>query len=116
MDFPSGLVVEYPPANAGEWFNPWVMKIPGRRQWQPNPVVFLPGKPHGQRSLVGYDLVTRGQHTTVGWSGAHAAMSSLGNPTPWLLFLLIDSGLVSPAILSWVDFVSKSSTWGFVRA
>ena len=28
-------------------------KIPWRRKWQPTPV-FLPGKPHGQRSLVGY--------------------------------------------------------------
>ena len=32
---------------------PWVGKIPWRREWQPTPV-FLPGKPHGQRSLVGY--------------------------------------------------------------
>ena len=34
-------------------FNPWVGKIHWRRKWQPTPV-FLPGKPHGQRSLVGY--------------------------------------------------------------
>ena len=34
-------------------FSPWVGKIPWRRQWQLNPV-FLPGKSHGQRSLVGY--------------------------------------------------------------
>ena len=34
-------------------FNPWVGKIPWRRKWQPSPV-FLHGKPHGQRSLVGY--------------------------------------------------------------
>ena len=34
-------------------FDPWVGKIPWRRKWQPTPV-FLPGKPHGQRSLVGY--------------------------------------------------------------
>ena len=34
-------------------FNPWVGKIPWRRKWQPIPV-FLPGKSHGQRSLVGY--------------------------------------------------------------
>ena len=33
--------------------NPWVMKIPWRRKWQPTPV-FLPGKSHVQRSLVGY--------------------------------------------------------------
>ena len=30
-------------------------EIPWRRQWQPTPV-FLPGKFHGQRSLVGYSL------------------------------------------------------------
>ena len=34
-------------------FNPWVGKIPWRREQQPTPV-FLPGKSHGQRSLVGY--------------------------------------------------------------
>ena len=34
-------------------FNPWVRKIPWRREWQPAPVL-LPGKFHGQRSLVGY--------------------------------------------------------------
>ena len=34
-------------------FERWVGKIPWRRKWQPSPV-FLPGKPHGQRSLVGY--------------------------------------------------------------
>ena len=33
-------------------FNLWVRKIPWRRRWQPTPV-FLPGKSHGQRSLVG---------------------------------------------------------------
>ena len=34
-------------------FNPWVGKIPCRRKWQPAPV-FLSGKSHGQRNLVGY--------------------------------------------------------------
>ena len=34
-------------------FNPWVGKIPWRRQWQPTPVL-LPGESHGGRSLVGY--------------------------------------------------------------
>ena len=34
-------------------FDPWVRKTPWRRKWQPTPVV-LPGKFHGQRSLVGY--------------------------------------------------------------
>ena len=34
-------------------FKSWVRKIPWRRKWQPTPVL-LPGKSHGQRSLVGY--------------------------------------------------------------
>ena len=34
-------------------FDPWVQKILCGRKWQPVPV-FLPGKAHGQRSLVGY--------------------------------------------------------------
>ena len=34
-------------------FDPWVKSIPRRRKWQPTPV-FLPGKFHGQRSLVDY--------------------------------------------------------------
>ena len=34
-------------------FDPWDGKTPWRRKWQHTPV-FLPGKSHGQRSLVGY--------------------------------------------------------------
>ena len=46
------------PANAGDasderGFGPWVGKIPWRRKRQYTPV-FLPGKFHGQRSLMGY--------------------------------------------------------------
>ena len=42
------------PANEGRCrFDFWAGKIPCRRKWQPT-AVFLPGKSHGQRSLVGY--------------------------------------------------------------
>ena len=34
-------------------FDPWLRKIPWRREWQPTPVS-LPGESHGQRSLAGY--------------------------------------------------------------
>ena len=34
-------------------FDPWVRKIPWRREWLPT-LVFLPGEFHGQRSPVGY--------------------------------------------------------------
>ena len=48
-----GSVVKNPPANAGD-----AGSIPGsgrspEEEWYPSPV-FLPGKPHGQRSLAGY--------------------------------------------------------------
>ena len=55
------------PAVQETWFDPWVGKIPQRREWQPTPV-FLPGKSDGQQSLVGcspwshrvgHDLVTK---------------------------------------------------------
>ena len=36
-------------------FNPWVRKIPWRREWQLTPV-FLPREFRGQRSLAGYSL------------------------------------------------------------
>ena len=32
--------------------DPWIEKIPWKREWQPTPV-FLPGECHGQRSLAG---------------------------------------------------------------
>ena len=51
---PGGSVAENLPANAADnSFSPWVRKILWRREWQPTPV-FLPGKSHGQRSLVSY--------------------------------------------------------------
>ena len=52
-----GIAVKNPPANVGDiglWMgsDPWVRNISWRKKWQPMPV-FLPGKFHGQRSLVG---------------------------------------------------------------
>ena len=44
-------MVKNPPPNAGD--NPWVRKIPQRKEWQPTPV-FVPGKSRGQRCLVCY--------------------------------------------------------------
>ena len=44
------------PAGAGDTdtgVSPWVGKIPWRKKWHPTPG-FLPGEPHGRRSLVGY--------------------------------------------------------------
>ena len=51
-------MVKNPPVNAGHMrcsFDPGVRKIPWRRAGQLTPV-FLPGKSHGWRRLVGYSL------------------------------------------------------------
>ena len=45
-------------------FDPWVGKIPWRRKWQLTPVL-LPGKSHGQRSLVGYSPWGRKESDTI---------------------------------------------------
>ena len=70
MGFPDGSVGKESACNAEEclWcrrreFDTWVRRISWRRKWQPTPV-FLPGKFHGQRSLigsqrVGHDLATK---------------------------------------------------------
>ena len=43
--------VKNPPRGPG--FDPWVRKIPWKREWQPT-LIFLPGEFHGQRKLAGY--------------------------------------------------------------
>ena len=49
------------PAVQEATFDPWVGKIPWRKEWLPTPV-FLPGGFHGQRSLAGYSpWVTKSQ-------------------------------------------------------
>ena len=51
------FIVKNLPANAGDVRDsgsvPGLGRSPGGRAWQPTPG-FLPGKSHGQRSLVGY--------------------------------------------------------------
>ena len=62
--FPGGSVVRNLPIIKETWVWSLVMgKIPWRRKWQPTPV-FLPGKFHGQKSLVGYSLLV---HKRVGY-------------------------------------------------
>ena len=42
------------------------VSIKARRKWQPTPV-FMPGKSHGRRSLVGYSLWGRKESDTTEW-------------------------------------------------
>ena len=57
LGFPGGTSVKEPTCQCRRHkklgFNPWVWKIPWKREWLPTPV-FLPGGYHGQRSLMGY--------------------------------------------------------------
>ena len=51
--FPIAQTVKNLPAMQETGFNPWVGKIPCRRERQPTPVL-LPEESHGQRTLVGH--------------------------------------------------------------
>ena len=53
LTFQVAQMVRNLPAVQVTWFDPWVRKIPWRRAWQTTPV-FLLGKFHRQRILVGY--------------------------------------------------------------
>ena len=75
MGFHADSAVKNLPANAGgaDLIPQW-KRCPGEGKWQPTAVV-LPGKSHGQRSLVGYspwgrkrvrhDLVSKQQQLTL---------------------------------------------------
>ena len=72
-------------------FDPWIGKVPWRREWLPSPV-FLPGEFHGQRSLADYSS----------WGHKELEM------TEWLtLFILFyDLSILSINFLSDVLFVN----------
>ena len=54
LAFPSGLDGEESACQYERHrVNPWVGKIPWKREWLSSPVL-LPGESHGQRSMVGY--------------------------------------------------------------
>ena len=61
-------------------FHPWVGKNPWRRKWQPIPG-FLPGRPHGQRSLAGQGSKDcRGSHN---WVCTHTHMHTFIQDKMW---------------------------------
>ena len=91
--FPGGSAVKNPPANAGEaGLIPGWGEIPWCGKWQPTPV-FLPGEPHGQRSVASYspwcpkrirhDLATKQQKSMVYMCQSQSSNSS--HPSPCLL-------------------------------
>ena len=72
-------------------FDPWVGKIPWRRQWQPT-LVFLPGESHGQRSTWQAAVHRAAQcRTQLKWLSTHARY----RPNPPLLHHLLPGPLNS---------------------
>ena len=67
-------MVKSPPAME---FDPWVRKIPWRREWLPTSV-FLPGEFHRKRSLVGYNPWGHKSDTT-----EQLTLSSYGLSVNW---------------------------------
>ena len=53
VGFPCGSIVKNPPANAGDWVPSLGWEDPLEKKQEPTPV-FLQGKSHGQRRLMGY--------------------------------------------------------------
>ena len=69
--FSGGSVVKTPPAKAGDSRDVGsIWKILWRRKWQPTPV-FLPGKFHGQRNLVGYSSWACKELDMTEWLSTH---------------------------------------------
>ena len=77
--------------------NPWIRKMPWRREWQPTPVC-LPGKPHGQSRLAGYSL----------W-GRRVRHDLVTNPPPH--FLNTDYGLLPASGSGNTKSETKSYPW-----
>ena len=106
--FLGGSVVKNLPADAGDVkFDPLVRKIPWRRKWQPTPV-FLPGKSHRQRSLVGYSPWGRKSESV---SEVTQSCSTVCNPMECSLPSSSVHGIFQARILEWVaiSFSKRSS-------
>ena len=104
-----------------------VLRLCGRRQWHPTPVL-LPGKSHGQRSLIGCSPWGRYKSYTTERLHFHFSLSCIGggNGNP-LQYSCLDNprngGAWWAAIygvaqsrtrLKWLSS-SSSSNWGYIR-
>ena len=78
-------MVKNPPAKQVTQINPWIWKIPWRREWLPTLVV-LPGESHGQRSLTGYHGDAELDMTEQLSARAHTHIHNYaGSLSPWPL-------------------------------
>ena len=86
------------PRFRGPRFDPWVRKIPRRKEWYPTPV-FLPGKSHGQRSLAGCSPRSCKELETTEWLSMYANGIAHGKWSKMdvYCFLLVNLNLDSSA-------------------
>ena len=94
------------------WVWSWVGKIPWRRKWQPTPV-FLPGKSHGRRSLVGYSLWGSKESDTV--ERLHVIDIKVGHQWEYLqwhadYFNVLHFSLLLMWDMSWVNIWNKRNS------
>ena len=79
-----------------------------RRQWQPTPVL-LPGKSHGQRSLVGCSPWVREESDMTEWLHFHFSLPCIGegdgNPLQWACHLW------GRTEADWSDLAAAASHW-----
>ena len=103
----------------------WSSTFLRKRQWHPTPVL-LPGKSHGQRSLVGYSPWGREESDTTGWLHFHFSLSHTGegNGNPLQCSCLEkprDGGAWWAAIYgvtqsrTWLKWLSSSSSSTFLK-
>ena len=99
-------------------FDPWVGKIPCRRKLQPIPV-YLPGKSHGQRSLVNWkesDMASIAQANDINWEWKICISLNFRN-----LLYSIELKWVKCFCYYWKDYAqsfsnySKPEFWGFQK-
>ena len=91
-------------------FSPWIKKIPWRRQCQPTPV-FLPGKSHGQRGLVGYRAWGHKSQTWLTLRSTHATRNFGINLTSIAMTPIWHKPLISLSVLNvcwWTSFTEIS--------
>ena len=84
------------------WEDPWA------RQWQPTPV-FLPGEPHGQRSLEGYS--PWGHRVRQDWTHTHVINHRILN----IVSCALQEDLILPLWCKRLERVnSMPCAWGFL--
>ena len=94
--------------------DPWVQRTPRSRKWKPTPV-FLPGKAHGHRSLVGYSpwghKRVRHNLATTATTMKSRYLNQLFNVyISW--YILANHKLKSPTLKSWQNWLQWSTHRG----